>query len=471
MSRHSPREVDGGSAIDERLSSAVFEQRQHFRTGLTRDISKRIETLDRLRAMVRRYQNEILEALAADLGKPQVESYTSEIAIIYQELALMRRKLRSWAKPRRRFTPLALAFSSSYMIRQPYGVSLIIAPWNYPVQLSLTPAIGALAAGNTVVLKPSEVSERTSALIAKMVGETFEPGLFRVIEGNKDVAAALLEQPFDYIFYTGNTEVGRIVLRNAAERLIPVTLELGGKSPCIVTARADVETAARRIAWGKYLNAGQTCIAPDYCLVHERIYEQFIQSLERAVTDFYGTDPAASPDYARIVAARHLERIQGLIDTEKVAIGGEVRPEQRYVAPTVMRDVSWSDPVMEHEIFGPLLPVLSYKDEEEVFDAIDSRSRPLALYVFTEDRREAGEITTRLSFGGGCVNDTVVHVASSRLPFGGVGASGMGRYRGKASFDTFSYQKSVLNHRSRPDFRLRYPPYAGKLKLLKRLIG
>ncbi len=464
-------EKDGTASVTDSVRSAVADQKRYFQTGLTREVDNRIETLDRLRTMIDRHQDQILEAVAADLGKPPAEAYTSEIGVVYQELSLIRRKLRRWAKPRRRRTPLALAFSTSYVTPEPYGVTLVIAPWNYPFQLALAPVIGALAAGNTVVLKPSEVSSNTSALIERMVRDTFEPGLFQVIEGDKDVAGALLEQPFDYIFYTGNTAVGRIVLRNAAERLIPVTLELGGKSPCIVTARADVETAARRIAWGKYLNAGQTCVAPDFCLVQANVYERFVKALGRALTEFYGNNPAESPDYGRIIAERHVDRIAAMINTDKVVIGGEIRRRERYIAPTVMRDVTWSDTVMEDEIFGPILPVLRYTDTNEIFEPLNSRERPLALYVFTEDRREARDITSRLAFGGGCINDTIVHVANSYLPFGGVGASGMGRYRGRASFETFSNLKSIVNHRSRPDLRMRYPPYAGKLKLLKRLVG
>ena len=470
MSAESELEGEQSNAVGDRVRRAVTDQKQYFQTGLTRELASRIETLGRLRTMISRYEDRILEAVAADLGKPGVEAYTTEIGVVYQELSLLRRKLRRWARPRRRRTPLALAFSTSYVTPQPYGVALVVAPWNYPFQLAFAPVIGALAAGNTVILKPSEVSSNTSTLIEEMVRETFEPGLFQVIEGDKDVAGALLEQPFDYIFYTGNTGVGRIVLRKAAERLIPATLELGGKSPCIVTGRADVEIAARRIAWGKFLNAGQTCVAPDFCLVHDSIYEQFLQALGRAITDFYGNRPAESPDYARIIAQRHVDRIAGMVDSEKVVFGGEIRREERYIAPTVMRDVSWSDRVMEDEIFGPVLPVLRYEDNREVLEPLGSRERPLALYVFTEDRREASEITSQLTFGGGCINDTLVHVANSHLPFGGVGASGMGRYRGKASFEAFSYMKSVVNHRSRPDFRVRYPPYEGKLKILKRLV-
>ncbi len=468
----STQHADGrtaAAAVD--VASVVTDQKQYFSSGVTREIRNRIEILDRLRAMIQRFEDDILEAVAADLGKPPTEAYTSEIGVVYQEISLIRKQLRRWARPRRRRTPAALWFSTSFVTPQPYGVTLVMAPWNYPFQLAFAPVVGALAAGNTVVLKPSEVSSNTSALIAEMVHETFDPGLFRVIEGDKDVAGELLEQPFDYIFYTGSTVVGRIVLRSAAERLIPATLELGGKSPCIVTSRADIDRAARRIAWGKYLNAGQTCVAPDFCLVHDSVYEQFVQALDRAVTAFYGDNPAESPDYGRIIARRHVDRISDMIDPERVVIGGEIRRDERYIAPTVMRDVSWSDPVMEEEIFGPVLPLLRYGDEREIYESLDFSERPLALYVFSEDRRETDRLTSRLNFGGGCINDTVVHVANSYLPFGGVGASGMGRYRGKASFDTFSYLKSMVNHRSRPDFAVRYPPYAGKLRILKWLVG
>ncbi|MFW6368636.1 MAG: aldehyde dehydrogenase [Spirochaetota bacterium] len=451
-------------------SRALGEQKGYFATGRTRDVASRLESLDRLAGCIKSNDSRIMQAVTADLGKSAFEVYATETGVVLQELRAIRRGLRKWAKPRRVKTPLAYAISSSRTIREPYGVSLILSPWNYPFQLALAPAIGALAAGNTVVLKPSELAPNTSSLLANMIRDTFEPGLFQVLEGDKDVASDLLDQPFDYVFYTGNTRVGKIVLQKAAEHLTPVTLELGGKSPTIVTEKADIKTAARRVAWGKFLNAGQTCVAPDYCIVHRNVYEAFLEALQHATVALYGERPFESPDYGRIVNDRHVQRISSLMDSGRTVIGGAVDTAHRYIAPTVLRDVDWTHPSMSEEIFGPVLPVLRYNEVQEVYGPIEERDRPLALYVFSEDLGEAREIMRRLSFGGGCINDTIMHVANPWLPFGGVGASGMGRYHGHESFRTFSYMKSIVYHRSRPDFSARYPPYKGKLRLLKKLI-
>lgn len=463
---HEPTSSSGEGTV----SLAVGEQRQYFAAGHTRDIKSRLDSLNRLTEWIRSNDSRIAEAVGADLGKSEFEGYATETGVVLQELRTIRRGLRKWAKPRRVKTPLAYAVSSSRVLPEPYGVTLVLSPWNYPFQLALAPAIGALAAGNTVILKPSEIAPNTSALLSSMARETLDPGLFRVIEGDKDVASELLDQRFDYIFYTGNTRVGRIVLQKAAEHITPVTLELGGKSPCIVTDKANIRIAARRVAWGKFLNAGQTCVAPDYCLVHRSIYEDFLHELKEAVAYLYGERPFESPDYGRIVNERHVERVSSYLDPEKTLIGGNVDSAHRYIAPTVLRDVDWDHPSMSEEIFGPVLPVLSYSEDQELFAPIQERDRPLALYVFSEDTREAREIMSRLSFGGGCINDTIMQVANPWLPFGGVGASGMGRYHGRESFRTFSYTKSIVNHRSRPDFTARYPPYKGKLGLVKKLI-
>jgi aldehyde dehydrogenase (NAD+) len=449
------------------IPKLVAKLRDAFESGRTRPIEWRRRQLQRMKAMLEEREADFLDALAADLGKPRLEGWASDIAIVINEIEHALRHLAGWMKPERVWTPLAQRPGRATVRPEPFGVALIIAPWNYPVHLLLLPMVGALAAGNSVVGKPSEVSAHTSAALARLVPEYLDPDGVEIVEGGVTETQALLAERFDYIFYTGNGRVGRIVMEAAAKHLTPVTLELGGKSPVIVDAAANVEVAARRIAFGKFLNAGQTCIAPDYVLVARARHEELVEQIGRAIRDFYGADPAASPDYARIVNDAHFRRLEQLLTGGTPVVGGETRADERYVAPTVLRDVAPGSPVMTEEIFGPILPVIPVTDVDEAIGFVNERDRPLALYVFSESDGVQERVLEQTSSGGACVNATVMHVAVPDLPFGGVGASGMGAYHGKAGFDVFSHRKSVLVKPTRLDPKLAYPPYT---KLKERII-
>lgn len=452
------------------IPALVKIQRQAFASGRTLPVATRRARLRRLQALLGEFEPRILEALSADLGKPPYEGYMSEVGIVRDELRFALKRAGAWARPRRVPTPLILLPGASRVIPEPRGVVLVIAPWNYPFQLALAPLVAALAAGNCVVLKPSELAPRTSALIAEMLATGFAPEEVAVAEGGREVSTALLGEAFDHIFFTGGSAVGRVVMRAAAEHLTPVTLELGGKSPCIVDASADLPLAARRIVAGKFLNAGQTCIAPDYLLVHQRVRDELLMRLKSRLRESYGADPARSPDYGRIVNDAHFRRLTALLEDGRVIIGGDSDPAARYIAPTILTDLTWEDRVMQEEIFGPLLPVLTFEKLSEVIAAVNHRPKPLALYLFSRNRRETDEILRRIPFGGGCVNDTMLQAASHYLPFGGVGASGMGRYHGQAGFDTFSNLKSVVHKFGRWEAPLRYPPYPRSLRWLKAVL-
>jgi aldehyde dehydrogenase (NAD+) len=449
------------------IPKLVAKLRDAFESGRTRPIEWRRDQLRRMKAMLEEREADFLDALAADLGKPRLEGWASDIAIVINEIEHALRHLERWMKPERVWTPVAQRPGRATVRPEPFGVALVIAPWNYPVHLLLLPMVGALAAGNSVVGKPSEVSAHTSAALARLVPEYLDPEGVAIVEGGVTETQALLAERFDYVFYTGNGRVGRIVMEAAAKHLTPVTLELGGKSPVIVDADANVEVAARRIAFGKFLNAGQTCIAPDYVLVARARHEELVEQIGRAIRDFYGPDPAASPDYARIVNDAHFRRLEQLLDGGTPAVGGETRAEGRYVAPTVLRDVAPGSPVMTEEIFGPILPVIPVADVDEAIGFVNERDRPLALYVFSESDAVQERVLEQTSSGGACVNATVMHVAIPDLPFGGVGASGLGAYHGKAGFDVFSHRKSVLVKPTRLDPKLAYPPYT---KLKERII-
>jgi len=444
-------------------------QKDWFRSGGSREIEFRIEMLRELGKVLTGAEAEILEALRRDMEKPAVEAWLSEIFMTVREIEAAVRDLPEWTRSKKVPTPLAHFPARSRIRPEPYGVVLILAPWNYPLRLLAGPLIGALAAGNCVMLKPSEIAPHTSSLIARLFRENFAPRHMAVLEGDAETARSLLELPFDYIFYTGGTRIGRIVMEAAARNLAPVTLELGGKSPCIVDREIDIGKAARRIAWGKFFNAGQTCVAPDYVCVNREIEEDLIGALREAVAAFYGEDPRKSPDYARIVNGSHFDRIMGLIRGEIVTGGSGIR-EERYIAPTVIRNVLWTDPVMQEEIFGPVLPVLAYTDVEEVVREIARRPKPLALYLFTNDRKLRDRITEDVPAGGVCINDTLRHLSNPHLPFGGVGESGMGSYHGRKSFETFSHFKSIMERGMTPDLPLAYPPYRLSLAALKRLM-
>lgn len=460
-----------GQALQARVDELQRAQRRHFAAGRTLSQSARE---DALRALLHAFQTKeklITDALHADLHKSTVEAYFTEVGFVTAEIKHALRHLHGWMKPEASFSPLAVAPSRSYIHYQPLGLNLIIAPWNYPVQLAFAPVVGAIAAGNVAIVKPSELAPASSAACAEIAREALAEEHVAVIEGGIETSQALLERRWDHIFFTGGTAVGRVVAKAGAEHLSRVTLELGGKSPTIITASADLDVAARRIVWAKTINAGQTCVAPDYLLVEASVHDGLIARMKAALRDFYGEDPRRSPDYGRIINERHFRRLVSLIDPSKVAYGGEHDAAERYIAPTLLTDVTLDDHVMADEIFGPLLPILRIGSLDEAIETIGQRPNPLALYLFTNDRDEERKVVERVSFGGGCINNAIVHLGDPDLPFGGVGESGMGAYHGHWSFETFSHRKSVMKTANFLDPSVKYPPYEGKLGLMRRLIG
>lgn len=444
------------------------EQRKFFQSGVTRQVAFRLAALAILQKAIKRWEAEIIRALKKDLGKSEFESYETEIGLIYEEIRFARRHLKRWARIKRVKTPLAQFPSRSYIQKEPLGSVLIIAPWNYPFQLAISPLIGAIAAGNTVVVKPSELSPATAEVIEKIIVETFEPHYIHVVLGGIRTTQSLLEQKFDHIFFTGSTRVGMLIAQKAAQTLTPATLELGGKSPCIVDETADIPLAAKRIAWGKFLNAGQTCVAPDYILCQEKIQKPLMDALKKVIDEFWPGDATENEDYPKIINTQHFERLVRLMESGNILIGGKADKSKRKISPTVLVGVSKDSPVMQEEIFGPILPVLTYQKLEEIPQIVNST--PLSLYLFSTSKENEKYVLNNVSFGGGCVNDTIVHLSTPYLPFGGVGQSGMGNYHGKKSFDCFSHEKSILKKGNWLDISLRYPPYAGKLKMLKRFL-
>ena len=456
----------------ESASALVARLRATFDSGRTRPLDFRQQQLAGLARFLRERERDIQDALYHDLGRPPLEAFTGDIAHPASELAFVRKHLPKWMRPERVSTPLVVQPGKSYVYREPLGVVLIIAPWNYPVQLVLVPLIGALAAGNCAVVKPSEIAPATSALLARLLPQHLDGDCVRVVEGGVAETAALLAERFDHIFYTGSGAVGRVVMEAAAKHLTPVTLELGGKSPCVVDQHADLDVAARRIVWGKFYNAGQTCIAPDYILAHEAIEEALLARLKQTVRDFYGDNPRTSPDYGRVVNARHHRRLTALLPgSGEIVTGGDADEAERYLAPTVLRNVPADAPVMAEEIFGPILPVLRVRDIDEAIAFVNARPKPLALYLFTKDGEVQKRLLERTTSGGALVNHISLHVSVPSLPFGGVGPSGMGAYHGRASFETFSHRKSVLVKPTWLDPRLLYPPYdETKKKWIRRLL-
>ncbi len=456
------------------IQQAVQAQRSFFATGKTRSLTFRRRQLQQLRASLVAAEDDIFAALKADLGKCELEAYISELALVTGEIDYALKHLSRWSQPRRASIPFALQPARGQVLPEPLGVVLIISPWNYPLQLALGPLVSAIAAGNCAIIKPSEISIHTSALLAKLMTQTFSADYVNVIEGGVETAQALLAESFDHIFFTGSSAVGQVVMRAAAEHLTPVTLELGGKSPCVVAADANIAVAARRIVWGKCFNAGQTCVAPDYLLVQKQIKDELLAAIAQTATDFFGEDMAKSPDYGRIVSDRHFQRLHTLMTdalaSGKTIIGGQSDPATRYMALTVIDQVPPAAAVMQEEIFGPILPVLTYEDLEEAIACINQRPKPLALYFFSNDAAQQKAIATQTSSGGLCFNETISQYAVPALPFGGVGHSGIGAAHGKAGFDTFSHYKSVLKKPNWLDLSLRYPPYQGKLSLLKKLL-
>lgn len=456
----------------DQIPQVVAELRATFDTGRTRPLGWRQAQLDGLGRLLTEQEEAICQALGEDLGKPRLEAYASEIGTLIKDLRHARKHLAGWMRPERASTPLFAQPGRSRIYKDPLGVVLIISPWNYPINLLLAPLVGALSAGNAVLLKPSEVAASTSALMARLLPRYLDPHAVRVIEGGVPETTKILEQRFDHIFYTGNGTVGRIVMAAAAKHLTPVTLELGGKSPTYVDRTADLEVTARRLVWGKFFNTGQTCVAPDYVLAHAEVHDALLERMKATVQRFYGADAQASASYGRIINARHHDRLMRLIDDEaKVVTGGQGDRESRYIAPTILRDVDPDAPVMQDEIFGPILPVLRVSGVDEAIGFINARPKPLALYVFAEDDKVSEAVLTRTSSGGAVVNHVVLHLGSPELPFGGVGESGMGAYHGAASFDTFTHRKSVLKKPFAVDPPLLYPPYDGaKVKWLRRLV-
>ena len=458
----------------DRIPDIVRELHEGFRSGVLRDNEQRAAQLRRLRTMFVEQEDRLIDALVADVGKPRIEAYTTEISFTINEIDHTLKHLDAWTKPGKVKVPLTFKPGTAQLRPEPLGTVCIIAPWNYPVQLLFAPLVPALAAGNTAVLKPSEVTPTVAALIEELVPMYFDANTVAVVTGAVDETTALLEQRFDHIFYTGNGKVGRVVMRAAAEHLTPVTLELGGKSPAIVAADANVKVAARRLAWAKFINAGQTCVAPDYVLVEEGIEDQLVSALADAVTNFYGADPRLSPDYARIVNERHHDRLTKLLDAggyDATVIGGNGDRDSRYLAPTVLAGVKPDAAVMDDEIFGPILPVLTVGDVDEAIRFVNDREKPLALYAFSQSDEVLDHIVANTSAGGVTLNHAVLHLAVPDLPFGGVGASGMGAYHGKAGFDTFTHHKPVLDKPTRPDPSLMYPPYTNtKQKILHKFL-
>lgn len=454
----------------EHIRALIAAQRAHFAQGTPRTLAARKAALTGMELWITSHEAEIRAALEEDLGKSGFESYATEIFVVLAEIRHARGHLKSWTRPRRVPTPIVHFLAGSKIYPDPYGVVLIMSPWNYPFQLTLAPLVAALAAGNCAVVKPSAYSPATSRIIARMADDLFAPERVAVVEGGRAENQALLDEPWDKICFTGSVAVGRMVMEKAARHLTPVTLELGGKSPCLVDETADIKLAARRIAWGKFLNSGQTCVAPDYLYVHASVKDQLVQGIIETIRKFYGDDPLTSVSFSHMVNEKHFDRVCALMQGEQVICGGRSDRASLRIEPTLLDGVTWDSPVMGEEIFGPVLPIMTYTDIGEVVADISARPHPLATYIFTRKKAREGALLERLQFGGGCVNDTIVHLATTHLPFGGVGQSGMGAYHGKTGFDAFTHYKSVLKKSNLLDIALRYPPYKDSgIALLRRL--
>ncbi len=457
------------SVMADNIRLIVEKQKKFFSSLSSRTYESRRTRLDRFSEMIEKHETDIYEALREDLGKNVSESYLGEILTLKGEISFCKQNLKKWIRGRAVKTPLVYIPGKSRIIPEPYGAALIISPWNYPLQLAFIPAVSALAAGNSAVIKPSEYSVKTSALIKRLVEQYFDCQELAVVEGGPEVVKELLKQNFDYVFYTGGEAGGRAVAEACLKRLTPMTLELGGKSPCIAGKLKNFASAAKRIVWGKFFNAGQTCVAPDFLIAEESVKEPLLRNIEEEIKNFYGDNPKLSEDFARIINDRHFDRLTNLFKGEKIIFGGEVSKGEKYISPTVVDGVDWDSPLMREEIFGPVLPVLTYSDEDDMISRINFRPKPLALYVFSEDKRFCDKILRSVSSGGACVNDTLIHITTPYLPFGGVGASGIGRYRGKFGFDIFSHEKSVMERPLGLDVDLRFPPYGNFSALIKRV--
>ena len=456
---------------EQELKELNHKQLEFFRRGLTRDPDYRLEVLKKIKELIIKNEDNLFEALLKDLGKCPFESYSSEVGIVLQELNLIIRNLKKWSQPKRVYTPLVLSIATSRYHYEPFGRVLIISPWNYPFQLLFVPLIGAVAAGNCVLAKPSKHARYTTEVMIKMINENFDPGFIHIIGGSSEVNQYLLKQKFDYIFFTGSAGVARQVMKEAAINLTPISLELGGKNPAIVTSDANLKLAARRILWGKLLNAGQSCVATDYILVHSSAKQKLLREMKRCIEKWYGSDMAQSPDYCRIINRDNAERLEKLIRSGNIFMGGHSDTENKYIEFTLLDNVSESDPVMQEEIFGPVLPVLTFESLDEALKIVLDRPRPLALYIFSNSRKKQKIILQRTESGTACINESVVHFINPYLPFGGIGRSGMGRYHGRFSFETFSYKRPVMNKSNILDPNIRYPPYNNnKVRIIKLLI-
>lgn len=449
----------------------ILEKQQiFFRSGKTKDVAFRIQQLQKLKDEIKKNEAEILLALKQDLNKSSFESYVSEISIVLEEIDYFIKHTKKLSRPKRVKTSLAHFPSISKVYKEPYGVVLVMAPWNYPFQLALAPLVGAIASGNCAVVKTSAESIYTGRIIREIIENIFTVEYVAVVEGSKGVSESLLEQKFDYIFFTGSVMVGKIVMTAAAKNLIPVTLELGGRSPCIIDETANIALAAKRIAWGKFINAGQTCVAPDFVMVHSSVKQEFLQQLTFYIEKFYSKEPHNNLAFPKIINSKHFDRIVNLINTNEVFYGGQTNSTTNQIAPTIIINPDLSSELMQNEIFGPILPVLTFREISQVFNLVENRPKPLALYLFTTSEQVKRNIIDTISFGGGCINDTIIHLANNNLPFGGVGDSGISNYHGKYSFETFTHSKAILEKQNWLDINLRYPPYKNDLSLIKRII-
>lgn len=448
---------------NEQIASLLDKQREYYKSGVTVPVDFRIEQLKKLYAAIKKYENEILQALHTDLGKSDYESFMCEIGLVLSEITYMIRHTKKFAKRKTVYTPITNFHAHCFKQPVPYGNTLIMSPWNYPFLLTVDPLADAIAAGNTAIVKPSAYSPATSAIISKIISECFDAEYIAVITGGRAENAALLEQKFDFVFFTGSQAVGKEVLRHTAEHLTPTVLELGGKSPCIVDKSANIALAAKRIVFGKFLNCGQTCVAPDYILCESSVKDKFISEVASQIKIQYGDNPLKNKDYGKIINQKHFKRLCGLIDKNKVIIGGETDCGSNRIAPTVMDNVTENDAVMGEEIFGPIMPILTFDDFDKTVDDLKDKDKPLALYLFSSDKKRIKRITAELSYGGGCINDVVVHLSTSEMGFGGVGQSGMGSYHGKDGFDAFSHYKSIMDKKTWLDLPMRYQPYKNKM--------
>lgn len=450
------------------IESILEKQKEFFDSNTTKDVQFRIENLNKMKKLIEANEKNIMEALNKDLGKSEFEAYSTEVGITLSEMNYVINNLRKWAKPKKVKTPMTDFKSTSYIYPEPYGKTLIISPWNYPFQLTFAPLVGSIAAGNTAIIKPSSTSQYTTEIIEKIINENFDPGYIHVISGEN--SRSLIDKKFDYIFYTGSPSVGRTIMEKASKNLTPVTLELGRKSPCIVDSVGDIKLFAKRIVWGKFLNAGQTCVAPDYLLVHKKVKNELISHMITYIKEFYTENPIDCLDFGRIINTKQFDRLVSLMKNENILYGGDYNRESLYISPTLIDDVDWNSPVMKDEIFGPIFPIMEYQNLDDVIKTINSHPKPLALYFFSADKVNQEKIVGCTSFGGGCINDTIMHLTSPHLPFGGVGMSGIGSYHGKKSFDTFTHYKSILKRSNIIDINFRYPPYKDKLNLVKKLL-